>query len=226
MSTHKLMKGTAVFSVIAVLICCMFSPTNFYHEPLARCPKEVKAKEIEYAHISVGSNVEPVFVDYRQAKCNTNAYILANATAHLLAKEEFNKNCTGRAVDEVIDSALSEAYPNITESLIDLFARAIWNETGILGTKSMYYTGSVMLNRVKHKLYANTLEGVIYQSGQYAITWTGLINRPAPEEAYEIARDLLYNGSILPDGVVFQAQFEQGDYTYDQIGNTYYCGLY
>ena len=44
------------------------------------------------------------------------------------------------------------------------------------------------------------------------------------DEAYDIARDLLTNGSTIPSDIVYQAQFRQGSYVYKQIGNTYFCG--
>lgn len=128
-------------------------------------------------------------------------------------------------VDPVlIEEKLEEiATLKLFEQQVDLLAHLIWNETGILGEKSMYYTGSVVLNRMTASYFPNTLEEVIYQPGQYAVTWTGLIERDCPDKAYVIARDLLENGSVLPEDVIFQAQFKQGSSVYEQIGNTYYC---
>lgn len=171
---------------------------------------------------------EPIYITYQQAGCNLTTYLLTNAEADQVAMDNFHSNCSDESIDEVVEqyslSKICERYGiNNFEAAVDLLARAIWNETGILGTKSMYYTGSVILNRIKSDLYANTLYGVIYQKGQYEITWTGLINRQAPEEAHQIARDLLINGSVLPENVLFQAQFTQGSGVYAVIGNTYYC---
>ena len=118
----------------------------------------------------------------------------------------------------------------LDENEVDLLARAIYNECGILGYDGMYLCGCVILNRINSNIYPNDLYSVIYQhSGnryQYDIVRNGMINRNVEDErAYEIARDLLTNGSSIPNDVLFQAQFKQGSYVYRQIGNTYFCGL-
>ena len=89
----------------------------------------------------------------------------------------------------------------------------------------MYLCGCVIINRINSDLFPNTLYNVLYQKGQYQITTNGMINRPANDSAYTIARELLTNGSTIPQSVVFQSQFRQGSYTYKIIGNTYFCGL-
>lgn len=117
----------------------------------------------------------------------------------------------------------------LDEYEVDLLARAVYNECGILGDEAMYLCGCVILNRIESNHYPNDLYSVLYQNKngkyQYQIVKNGMINRSANENAYEIARELLTNGSTIPSEVVFQAQFKQGSYVYKQIGNTYFCGL-
>jgi len=140
----------------------------------------------------------------------------ALTSAHKDEKEE-------KAADEKA-AKKAAAQKEQRQQDIDLLAHAIWNETGILGDTAMYYTGSVILNRIASDIYPDDLYSVIYQPGQYAITWTGMINRPAPERAYEIAGELLENGSILPSGYLFQAEFCQCEnHNHIVIGNTYFC---
>lgn len=87
----------------------------------------------------------------------------------------------------------------------------------------MRYVGSVALNRVDHTAFPNTLEEVIYQPGQYACTWDGNFYKEPVERAWIIAKELLDNGSVLPENVVFQSQFPQGSGVYIQEQNTYLC---
>lgn len=87
-----------------------------------------------------------------------------------------------------------------------------------------YYVGSVVLNRVKNDWFKeDTIEEVIFADGQYACTWLGTYYNEPTERCVEIARDLLENGSVLPENVVFQAEFKQGDGVYDYMDNTYFC---
>lgn len=126
------------------------------------------------------------------------------------------------AVDPEVEPQEQQG-PEVSKDDIDLMARLIWSECGTLGETGMRYCGSVVLNRMASDLFPDTLRGVIYQRGQYAVTWNGGINKTPSEAAYEIAKELLVNGSVLPGNVVFQAEFRQGDGVYEHIGNTYFC---
>ena len=107
---------------------------------------------------------------------------------------------------------------------LDLLARLIYSEVGSEGEDSMYYAGSVVLNRMKDGDYPSELYDVIYQRGQYEVTWNGGLYKEQPSDiAYEVAADLLEEGSVIPDTVLYQAEFRQGSSTYEKIGNTYYC---
>ena len=124
----------------------------------------------------------------------------------------------------IVGAEQNEETIEINEQEVDLLARAMYNEVGVLGHDAMYLCGCVILNRVDSDNYPNDIYGVIYDDGQYHIVKNGHINRQASGEAYDIARDLLTNGSTIPSDIVYQAQFRQGSYVYKQIGNTYFCG--
>ena len=104
-----------------------------------------------------------------------------------------------------------------------LMAHLIWGETGFDNEEMMYAVGSVVLNRVNHDAYPDTINDVIYQSGQYQCTWDGNFNKTPSDLAWEVAEELLTSGSTLPENVVYQAQFTQGSGIYTQIGNQYFC---
>lgn len=107
---------------------------------------------------------------------------------------------------------------------LELLAHLIYSEVGDDGEEAMYYAGSVVLNRMKNHEYPDDLYSVIYQKGQYEVTWNGGLYKEEPSDiAYEVAADLLEEGSILPEGVVYQAEFKQGSGTFEIIGNTYFC---
>ena len=87
------------------------------------------------------------------------------------------------------------------------------------------YTGSVVLNRVNSPLYADTIEGVIYEPGQYVPS--ALYYDTPDARTYENARILLEGGSILPAEVMGQNGFNAGDGTYatyydEVLGSTEY----
>lgn len=127
-----------------------------------------------------------------------------------------------------------EPEPPYSEEDLDLLARLITAEMGSewVPDEVQLYVGSVPLNRMKSDAFpGETLYDVIYQEGQYSPTWTGAINNTPDERTIENAKKLLTNGSVLPENVVFQANFKQGDGVYyeyyDEIlgTTTYFCYL-
>lgn len=120
-----------------------------------------------------------------------------------------------------------------TEEDLDLLARLITAEMGAswVSDEMQLYVGSVVINRMNHELFPDTLYDVIYAKGQYSPTWNGTINNTPDERTIENARQLLEHGSVLPENVVFQANFPQGDGTYyeyyDEVlgTTTYFCYL-
>ena len=113
----------------------------------------------------------------------------------------------------------------IDEYECELLAHLIYAEAGSdwCSDKLQVYTGSVVLNRVKHKDYPNSLHAVVYQQGQYSCTWNGMIEYDYNERAYACARYLLTHGSQIPENVVYQANFEQGDGVYEAFEGMYFC---
>lgn len=122
--------------------------------------------------------------------------------------------------------------PPYSEEDLDLLSRLITAEMGAswVPDEIQLYVGSVVLNRLHSDLYpGETIYEVIYQDGQYSPTWTGAINNTPDERTIENAKRLLTDGSILPENVVFQANFKQGDGVYyeyyDEVlgTTTYFC---
>jgi hypothetical protein len=107
----------------------------------------------------------------------------------------------------------------------ELLARLIFAECGSddMDMIALYWTGSVVLNRVESENFPNTIEEVIYDSGQYACIDDGHINNTPTDRVYEVVDTLFVYGSILPSDVVYQAQFEQGSSTYAYIQGLYFC---
>lgn len=106
-----------------------------------------------------------------------------------------------------------------------LMAHLLAGECHTYSRECQLYTGSVVLNRVAHKSYPDSIEGVIYQPRQYACVKDGNFDREPTPTNWEVAEELLRTGSVLPANVVFQAQFKQGDFTYAKVNGEYFCGI-
>lgn len=131
---------------------------------------------------------------------------------------------------QIVSEPMEEDEP-ISDSDIDLLARIISCEMGCswIPDEQQLYVGSVVLNRVASDSFPNTLQEVIYQPGQYAPAISGWLETVVPDErTRENAKWLLENGSILPDGVLYQSTVSQGPiyatYYDATLGTTtYYC---
>ena len=87
----------------------------------------------------------------------------------------------------ISSSASSSSY----DSNVNLLARVINGEA-----RGESYTGqvaiaAVVLNRVKHSSFPNSIAGVIYQSGAFTAVSDGQINLTPTESCYKAARDAL-----------------------------------
>lgn len=110
-----------------------------------------------------------------------------------------------------------------TDDELYIMAHVLAGECQTYPVLEQLYVGSVVLNRVDDSRYPNTIEGVVFQRGQYACTWDGNYYREPTEANWRNARWLLENGSILPGNVVYQAGKIQGKGVYLQTEYHYYC---
>ena len=62
--------------------------------------------------------------------------------------------------------------------------------------------GAVVLNRIKHPSFPNSLSGVIYQSGAFSCIDDGQFNEPVADSAYRAANEAL-NGSDPTGGAIY-----------------------
>lgn len=113
-----------------------------------------------------------------------------------------------------------------------LLSKIIYAEAGSewLSDEWKMCVGEVVLNRVASPEFPDTIEDVIYQSGQYySRSSTYFANLRPSERCVDIAVDLLMGERYLNDSsVVFQANFVQGSgicqHFYDRyLGSTYFC---
>ncbi len=62
--------------------------------------------------------------------------------------------------------------------------------------------GGVVLNRVKHSSFPNTISGVVYQPGAFSAINDGQINQPVADSCYRAARDAI-NGWDASGGAIY-----------------------
>lgn len=89
-----------------------------------------------------------------------------------------------------------------TQSEIALLARIISAESRGEPYEGQVAVGAVILNRIAHPSFPNTLSGVIYQPGAFSCLNDGQVNEPVSESAERAARDAM-NGWDPTGGAIY-----------------------
>ncbi|HIQ58371.1 MAG TPA: spore cortex-lytic enzyme [Candidatus Merdivicinus intestinavium] len=92
--------------------------------------------------------------------------------------------------------------PEANEANVSLLARIISAEARGEPYEGQVAVGAVVLNRVEHPSFPDTLSGVIYQPGAFTAITDGQFNEPIAESAYRAARDAL-NGLDPSGGAIY-----------------------
>jgi N-acetylmuramoyl-L-alanine amidase len=102
-------------------------------------------------------------------------------------------------------------------------AHVIAGEAQFCDDAEQKYVGSVVLNRVAHLEYPDTIKGVVFEKKQYSSVADGNYNRKPTEQNWANAKWLLENGSVLPGYVVYQSKGKQGHGVYLKTKWHQYC---
>lgn len=108
----------------------------------------------------------------------------------------------GLPADSGGNSGGSGGSGGMTGAQVDLLARLISAEARGEPYSGQVAVGAVVLNRIRHPSFPNTLSGVIYQSGAFTCITDGQFNEPVAESAYRAARDAL-NGVDPSGGAIY-----------------------
>ncbi len=119
----------------------------------------------------------------------------AAAISRLQAENNNSNSSSNNSSDNgggAIDTGITH---DADTSDLALFAAILQAEAGGSGYDGMLAVATVIMNRVESSRYPNNLYDVIYQSGQFAPTWNGSLNRilsnGANSTAYSVAQSAL-----------------------------------
>jgi hypothetical protein len=123
------------------------------------------------------------------------------------------------ASDSLAGYGNEEDQPYSADDFYEL-SHVIQAEAGYCEREMMIGVGSVVLNRVKHEAFPNTVYEVIHQPGQYSTV--SFLDSQVPTALVEEVTDyLLRNGSEYPADVLYQANFPQGSAIYLTLSTSY-----
>lgn len=91
---------------------------------------------------------------------------------------------------------------NYSQSDYNLLARLISAEARGESYTGQVAVGAVVLNRVEHPSFPDTIAGVIYQNGAFSCLYDGQFDQPVAESSYRAAQDAL-NGWDPSGGAIY-----------------------
>lgn len=125
------------------------------------------------------------------------------------------------APPDIVPTLYDQSRKSMAEDIFYL-SNVMYYENYCNGPFIMLLTGSVVLNRVEHPGFPNTIKGVLYQKGQYS-TVKKFGTQKIPGSVVLLALELLKEGSIAPPNVIFQSMFRQGSGIYYTERGEYFC---
>lgn len=96
----------------------------------------------------------------------------------------------------------SNSYGGYSSSDYDLLARIISAEARGESYLGQVAVGAVILNRIEHPSFPDTLSGVIYQKGAFSCLYDGQFYEAVEDSAYSAARDAI-NGLDPSGGAIY-----------------------
>lgn len=102
----------------------------------------------------------------------------------------------------ISSSSSCSSSSSSSSSDLNLLARLISAESRGESYVGQVAVGAVVLNRVKHSSFPNSISGVIYQSGAFSCLNDGQFWQPVADSAYKAARDAL-NGWDPSGGAIY-----------------------
>ena len=140
---------------------------------------------------------------------------------------------------ETVEKSLVHSDPapdkTYTDEELEILALIVYQEAGEdrVSDDTRRLVAQVFLNRVNDSRFPDSFYEVATAERQYGrLYWTGIVwperassqaEAHAVERAYKIAQEVLESDEpICPEGVIFQAEFVQGDIYAEQDG-MYFC---
>lgn len=140
---------------------------------------------------------------------------------------------------ETVEDSLVDSDPlpdkTYTDEELDILALIVYQEAGGDGVSddTRRLVAQVFLNRVNDSRFPDSFYEVATEERQYGrLYWTGIVwpdrassqaEAHAVERAYRIAQEVLESDEpVCPEGVIFQAEFVQGEIYAEQDG-MYFC---
>lgn len=189
-------RKTVLFSTLVLILvlalCCQLVPASALSKQGSRGDEviaiQTKLSELGY----YTGNIDGIF------GTGTKNAVINFQKDNGLAADGIAGEKTLSALGISADSGNGE----FSQSEIALLTRIISAESRGEPYEGQVAVGAVILNRITHPSFPNTLSGVIYQPGAFSCLNDGQVNEPVAESAQRAARDAM-NGWDPTGGAIY-----------------------
>ena len=179
-----MLKAKRLKSMFVLYSACAVMATGFTSQAASERPEVTTITETKKEDANTHTAVQTIsqsIVASAQEMTDASQQVIAE---NIAKKEEEERIAREKAEQEAREQAEREAREAYVRSNQELMASIIYCEAGNQPYEGQVAVGAVIMNRVKSGSYPDSIEAVIYQSGQFGPAATGWLNRVRSSKGY------------------------------------------
>ena len=179
-----MLKAKRLKSMFVLYSACAVMAAGFTSQAASEQPEVTTITETKGENTNTHTAVQAIsqnIVASAQEMTDASQQVIAD---NIAKKEEEERLAREKAEQEAKEKAEREAREAYVRANQELLASIIYCEAGNQPYEGQVAVGAVIMNRVKSGSYPNSIEEVIYQSGQFGPAATGWLNRVRSSNGY------------------------------------------
>ena len=179
-----MLKAKRLKSMFVLYSACAVMATGFTSQAASERPEVTTITETKKEDANTHTAVQTIsqsIVASAQEMTDASQQVIAE---NIAKKEEEERIAREKAEQESREQAEREAREAYVRANQELMASIIYCEAGNQPYEGQVAVGAVIMNRVKSGSYPDSIEAVIYQSGQFGPAATGWLNRVRSSKGY------------------------------------------
>ena len=179
-----MLKAKRLKSMFVLYSACAVMATGFTSQAASEQPEVTTITETKGENTNTHTAVQAIsqnIVASAQEMTDASQQVIAD---NIAKKEEEERLAREKAEQEAKEKAEREAREAYVRANQELLASIIYCKAGNQPYEGQVAVGAVIMNRVKSGSYPNSIEEVIYQSGQFGPAATGWLNRVRSSKGY------------------------------------------
>ena len=179
-----MLKAKRLKQMFVLYSACAVMATGFTSQAASERPEVTTITETKKEDVNTHTAVQTIsqnIVASAQEMTDASQQVIAENIAKKEEEERIAREKAEQAAREQAEREAREAYVRANQ---ELMASIIYCEAGNQPYEGQVAVGAVIMNRVKSGSYPDSIEAVIYQSGQFGPAATGWLNRVRSSKGY------------------------------------------